>query len=142
MEFRKYGERYMLRLEVGEEIIETIKEFCTQQGIGSGKVTGIGVLRKVQISYYDLALGDFHHREISEYVELTSLMGNISIMESQVFPHLHVTLSDAKFNVYGGHMSAGEIGVTGELFIEPFDNDIERKLFQETGFRLVVLEED
>ena len=142
MEFRKYGERYMLRLEVGEEIIGTIKEFCKQQAIGSGKVTGIGVLRKAQISYYDLALRDYHHREISEYVELTSLMGNISIMEGQVFPHLHVTLCDANFNTFGGHLSAGEIGVTGELVIEPFDQEIERKLYQETGFRLLVLEEE
>jgi predicted DNA-binding protein with PD1-like motif len=142
MQFKKYGERYLLRLEVGEEIIETIKEFCTQRRIGSGKMTGIGVLRKAQISYYDLALRDFHHREIFEYVELTSLMGNISIMEGQVFPHLHVTLSDAKFNVYGGHLSSGEIGVTGEFVIEPFNIEIERKLYQETGFRLLVLEDD
>jgi len=142
MEFRKYGERYMLRLEVGEEIVETIKEFCDRHGIGSGKVTGIGMLRKAQISYYDPALRDFHHREISEYVELTSLMGNISIMEGEVYPHLHVTLCDAKFNVVGGHLSAGEISVTGELFIEPFDEKIERKHYQETGFRLLVLEED
>jgi len=68
-------------------------------------------------------------------------MGNISIMEGEVFPHLHATLSDAKFNVYGGHLSAGEIGSTGEFVIEPFDQDIERKLFQETGFRLLALEE-
>ena len=142
MEFRKCGERYMLRLEVGEEIIGTIKEFCDRHGIGSGKVTGIGVLRKAQISNYDLALRDYHHREISEYVELTSLLGNISIMEGEVFPLLHVTLCDAKLNVVGGHLSAGEIGVTGELFIEPSDEKIERKHYQETGFRLLVLEED
>jgi predicted DNA-binding protein with PD1-like motif len=63
-------------------------------------------------------------------------------MEGQVFPHLHVTLSDAKFNVYGGHLSSGEIGVTGEFVIEPFNIEIERKLYQETGFCLLVLEDD
>ena len=55
-------------------------------------------------------------------------MGNISIMEGEVYPHLHVTLCDAKFNVVGRHLSAGEIGVTGELFIEPFDEKREKTL--------------
>ena len=142
MEFRKFGERYLLRLEVGEEIIGIIKDFCMKQGIGSGQVSGIGVLRKARISYFDLALRDYHHRDISDYVELTSMMGNISIMEGQVYPHLHVTLSDNKFNVYGGHLSAGEIGITGEFVIEPFDQEIERRLYQESGFRLLVLEEN
>jgi len=40
MEFRKFGERYLLRLEVGEEIIGIIKDFCMKQGIGSGQVSG------------------------------------------------------------------------------------------------------
>jgi predicted DNA-binding protein with PD1-like motif len=63
-------------------------------------------------------------------------------MSGGIFHYLHVTLCDAKFNVFGGHLSAGEIGVTGELLIEPFDQEIERKLYQETGFRLLVLGED
>ena len=63
-------------------------------------------------------------------------------MSGGIFHYLHVTLADANFNVFGGHLSAGEIGVTGELLIEPFDKEIEGKLHQETGFRLLALEED
>jgi len=44
-------------------------------------------------------------------MEMTSLMGNISIMEGEPFPHLHVTLADANFQLLGGHLSESEIGV-------------------------------
>ena len=142
MKFKKLGDYYVLRLEVGEEIIGEIKRFCLAQGIGSGKVTGIGVLRKAKISYFDLELLDYKHREISDYMEMTSLMGNISVMEGELYPHLHVTLADASFNLLGGHLSEGEIGVTGELIIEPFEGVIERKYYQETGFRLLALEDE
>ena len=141
MEYRKFGENYMLRLEIGEEIITQLKEFCVAHEIGSGKVTGIGVVRRAKLSYFDVELGDYQHREISEYLELTSLMGNISMMEGDPFPHLHVTLADSNFNSIGGHLSEGEIGVTGELIIEPFEREIERKYYQETGFRLLALED-
>ncbi|MGB7093529.1 MAG: PPC domain-containing DNA-binding protein [Anaerolineales bacterium] len=141
MEYRKFGENYMLRLEIGEEIITQLKEFCVAHEIGSGKVTGIGVVRRAKLSYFDVELGDYKHREISEYLEMTSLMGNISLMEGEPFPHLHVTLADSKFNSIGGHFSEGEIGVTGELIIEPFEQAIERKYYQETGFRLLALED-
>jgi predicted DNA-binding protein with PD1-like motif len=46
------------------------------------------------------------------------------------------------FKIFEGHLRTGEIGVTGELLIEPFDKEIELKLYQETGFRLLALEED
>lgn len=142
MEFRKIGDRYIVRLDVGEEIIETLKKFCDDQGITSGQVMGIGVMRQAKISYFDIEMVDYIHRDISDYVEVTSLMGNISIMDGEVFPHLHVTISDAKFNVLGGHLSSGIIGVTGEIIIDAFDGQLERKLYQETGFRLLALEGD
>jgi hypothetical protein len=142
MEFRRIGDRYIVRLDVGEEINMTLKKFCDDQGITSGKVMGIGVMRQARISYFDIEMLDYIHKDISDYVEVTSLMGNISIMDGEVFPHLHVTISDVNFNVLGGHLSSGVIGVTGEIIIDTFEGRIERKLYQETGFRLLALEED
>ena len=86
MEYRKFGETYVLRLEIGEEIITQIKKFCIKHGIGSGRVTDIGVVRRAKISYFNLASGDYLHREVSGNIEITSLMGSISIMEGEPFP--------------------------------------------------------
>lgn len=142
MNYREYGDQFVLRLDPGEEVISEIKRFSEENEIGSGKVMGIGVLREARLSYFDPRQGEFHHQEISEYLEMISLLGNISIMDGEIYPHLHVTLSDASFNVIGGHLSSGEIGITGEIFIEPFGPKLERKHYQETGYRLLVLEDD
>lgn len=141
MEYQKLGTYYVLRLEVGEEVNQTIKEFCRKEKIRSGKISGIGMLREAVISYFVPSLGEYQHKPIEEFVELTSLVGNISIMDGEVIPHLHATLADAQFNLFGGHLTSGEIGVTGEIILEPFQGVIVRKKHQETGLRLLALGE-
>ncbi len=60
-------------------------------------------------------------------------------MEGKPFLHMHVTLADENFQLLGGHLSEAEIGVTGELILEPFDGVLEIKIIQETGLNLLVL---
>ena len=139
MEYRKIGKIYVVRLEIGEEIITKLKELCSDLKIGAGKVNGIGVLRSAVISYFDLPTGVYLHRKLSGNMEITSLMGNISSMQGERFPHLHITLADDGFQLVGGHLTSGEIGVTGELIVEPFAGIIERKINQESGLNLLAL---
>ena len=70
MKYRKYGEVYVLRLEIGEEIITQLQKFCVELEIESGKVNGIGVVRNAIISYFDLASMDYLHRELSGNMEM------------------------------------------------------------------------
>ena len=142
MKYRKYGEVYVLRLEIGEEIITQLKKFCIELVIESGKVNGIGVVRNAIISYFDLASMEYQHREIIANMEMTSLMGNISLMEGEPFPHLHVTLVDENFQLSGGHLTSAEIGVTGALTVEPFGGDLERKISQENGLNLLAFDKE
>ena len=139
MEYRKIGQKYLLRLEIGEEINTQLKKFCIELNVGAGQVSGIGVVRKAFISYFNLSTGDYSQKELSGNMEMTSLMGNISIMDGEPFPHLHVTLADENFQIQAGHLSFGEIGVTGELIVEPFPGVIERNIDQESGLRLLDL---
>jgi len=140
MDIKKFGNKYVLRLEIGEEIIVKLIEFCRERKIVSGKVSGIGVLRDPVISYFELSSGEYRHRDLSGNYEMNSLMGNISIKDGDPFPHLHVTLADENFAVTGGHLSVGEIGVTGEIFLEPLGEVLERKISQENGLNLLALD--
>jgi predicted DNA-binding protein with PD1-like motif len=140
MEYKKFGNKYVLRLEIGEEIITKLAEFSMAHEIGSSKVSGIGVLRNPVISYFILSSREYRHNKLNGYFEMTSLMGNISIMEGEPFPHMHVTLADENFNVLGGHLSVGEIGVTGEIIVEPLGKVLERKISQENGLNLLAVD--
>ena len=42
MKVKKIDNTYVLRLEIGDEIIDSIKTLCKQEGITAGTVQGIG----------------------------------------------------------------------------------------------------
>lgn len=67
---------------------------------------------------------------------MTSLMGNISIKDSQTYLHCHVTASNDDYNTIGGHLISATISLTGEIFITALDGKISRYLDNETGLNL------
>ena len=44
MEFRKFGNKYVVRMDRPEEVVSTLKQFCQAQGITLGWIMGIGAL--------------------------------------------------------------------------------------------------
>lgn len=142
MQYKKLGNQFILRMETGEDILKNLKDFCNLKGIEAAKVSGIGAVRGARISYFDMQGGVFIDNEIPGDVELLSLMGNISVMDGQAFPHLHVTLADENFKVSGGHFSAGYAGATTEIFVEVFEGRLESRYYQESGMRLLALQDN
>lgn len=142
MEHLNLGDVQIIRLDPGEEIIQSLEAFCVKNKIESGRVMGIGAIRDTKIGYFDLALGDYKERFIPGDLELTSLMGNISMMDGAAFLHLHITATDSDFNMTGGHLISAIVSATAEIFVEVFDERIERKLDPEFGTRKLVLKAD
>ena len=142
MEYLDLGNTYLIRLDPGDEIIRSLRMFCTNNAIESGKVMGIGAVRDTKIGFFDLVLGNYRERFIPEDLELTSLMGNISMMEGAAFPHLHITATDSDFKMTGGHLISAVVSATAEIFIEVYDERIERRLDPEIGTRKIVLKAD
>ena len=48
MDFQKFENNYLLRLDKGEEIISTLLDFCTKHSISLGKISGLGSTNKVK----------------------------------------------------------------------------------------------
>ena len=46
-------DKYVLRLEFGDDILQTIRQFATTKRISAGLLEGIGSLSKVKLGHYD-----------------------------------------------------------------------------------------
>src|SRR5690554_2886694 len=112
MEFRKFGNKYVVRMDKGEEIVETLKNFCEEQKITLGWVKGIGAVNKATIGLFHTDTKEYHSIELKGDHEITSLLGNISTMNEEVYLHLHINLSDKEYKTYGGHLNLAVIGAT------------------------------
>ena len=118
MEYRKFGDTYVLRLDQGEEVMESLHRFAEAEQISLASVQGIGAL-----SAFDLKA---HHYE--GCYEITSLLGTIDTMDGQFYCHLHLNAAEQDDHPVGGHLTRAVIRVTGELIVRVLDGQVERAM--------------
>ncbi len=136
MEYKRFDNKYVIRIDKGEEIVETLKRFCEDRQIVLGSIKGIGAVNKVAIGLFETKSKEYHSVQLEGDYEITSLMGNISTMGGKVYLHLHINVSDASYNVRGGHLNSAVVSGTGEIIIEAIEGDVDREFSEETGLNL------
>jgi predicted DNA-binding protein with PD1-like motif len=126
MEYRTFGTKTILRLDVGEEIVSSITELCKKEGITAALVSGIGFTTEMRVRIYDKDEDQFHFQTITGSMEITSLTGNVFQADNGLFTHLHIMAADRSMNIRGGHLVSCIIGATGEIVIEALDGSVTR----------------
>jgi len=139
MRFRKCGSRWIVRIDRGEELVETLGRFCSEQGIGAASVSGIGAADRLVLGYFETAAKQYHSVERTGDHEITSLSGNVSTLEGRVYLHLHATVSDTACRAFGGHLSSARISGTCEVVLDPLAGAIGRKFDPEVGLNVLDL---
>ncbi|MDY3052686.1 MAG: PPC domain-containing DNA-binding protein [Ndongobacter sp.] len=137
MEYRHFGDTYVVRLDRGEEVIAALTELCQKEQIQLGTVTGLGASDHVVVGLYHVEERRYDKKLIEKPMEITSLVGNISTREGETYLHLHINLCDESLNAFGGHLNECRISATGELFVRKIDGRVERRVDEEeTGLNL------
>ncbi len=137
MKYCKSGSFYVVRIDRGEEVISSLTEFCKKEQILSGHITGLGATDKVIIGLYSVVTGEYRKTELSGEMEITSIIGNISVKDDKPYLHLHINVCDSDMKIFGGHLNECHISATCELIVTPGDKKIGRKLDEEiTGLNL------
>lgn len=136
MKFKRFGHKFIVRIDKGEEIVEKLKEFCKEQKIKLGSISGIGAINKATIGLFETKTKKYHSKELRGGYEITSLTGNISTLKGEVYLHLHINLSDSNYNSLGGHLSSAIVSGTCEVIIESIEGEIEREFREEIGLNL------
>ena len=128
---------YLIRLEKGEEIHDSLGRFAREKGICGGVVQGIGAVHKSEVGFYQLEKQAYERKQLSEITELLSLNGNLSQVDGEPFFHLHVVLMRPDFSVIGGHLFRATIAVTGEFALSETGLEIVRRPDPEVGLALL-----
>jgi len=130
------GNTWLLRIDREEEIVETITAFLKEQGIEAGSISGIGAADSVTLRYYSLETKEYYSKEFEGEFEIASLTGNVSVVDGQPWPHVHIVLAGTDYKAFGGHLHKATVGVTCEVIITPIEGTIERELDEAIGLKL------
>lgn len=136
MDYKRFNNKYILRLEKGEEIVESLKEFAKKENVKLARVSGIGAVDKATVGLFSTSAKEYFSKDLTGDMEVVALNGNISTMDSEVYLHLHIALGDDNFNIRGGHLNSAVISGTGEIIIEIIEGEIDRNLDEEVGLNV------
>ena len=136
MEHKKIDNTYIMRIDKGEEVIDKITKLCIEEDIKTGYITGIGATDLVEMGLFNTISKQYKKTTLSGPMEITSLVGNISRMNGDVYLHIHINVSDEKMNVHGGHLNKCVISATGEIMITALNGDMNREFNEEIGLNL------
>ena len=126
MYYKKYGNSYVVRPEVGEDIIKVLLEICEKENIRCAEVSGIGGMSRVTAGCYSHEHGKYLQKTWEEPMEMISLQGNVSVKDGRPYLHVHASFSGVDCNVVGGHLFEAVVGITGELFIKEYEGTLDR----------------
>ena len=136
MDFKRDGNRLLVRLHTGEEIMQIVQQFAQEQKIKNAAVIGIGAAENLDLGYWDREKREYARRQFADPHELLSLSGNLSWRDGSPFLHAHVLLANRDFAVTGGHLFAATITATAELQIWPGELELRREMDESVGMKL------
>ena len=137
MKFQKTKDTYFVRIDRGEKLLESLKNFCSDNEISCGYFLGIGSLDEAQLAHYIVRNKKYTYEQYKQPLEIVNLTGNVTTMNNEVYIHCHATLSDVNMEAIAGHLKEGIVGATCEIILIKLDSKIERKLDEKIGLNLM-----
>ncbi|HHE7649385.1 TPA: PPC domain-containing DNA-binding protein [Staphylococcus aureus] len=139
MKLQKSNHTILLVLEKGEDIVECITNFADDQDL-TFTSSGIGACDDVVLKFFNLTTKQYEEKHITEPLELTSLLGNISRLDNGHFAHLHATFGTQSYETFSGHLAKAIVSATAEIILTVTDWDIQRSFNDAVGLNLLDLQ--
>ena len=137
MEYRKFDDTYVVRLNRGEEVIEELKKLCKEEDIKLAEITGLGASNLVEIGVFNPGTKEYNTKVFEGMFEITSLIGNVTRKDGEVYLHIHINFGDENGAVLGGHLVQAKISATSEIIIRGIPGEVGRELNEEIGLNLL-----
>ena len=137
MEYRKFDQGYVLRLDPGEEIVASLTRLVEQENVQLGTVSALGAAGDVTIGIFNTREKQYYSQRYQGDYEISALVGNVTRKEGEPYLHLHITIGNpVTGEVHAGHLSSAVISATLELFLQVWDGQVGRKFSDQVGLNL------
>ena len=136
MEYRRFGNTVIVRMDPGEEILEQVKAVALKENIKLAQVNALGAVKEFTIGVYSVPEQKYYSEDYAGAFEIVSLHGSINTMDGEFYTHLHMSAGNQDGQMFGGHLNRAVISATCEMFITIIDGEVDRKKDPVTGLNI------
>ena len=130
---------FVLILDKGDEVIESLTDWAQQNQISSASFKAIGAFQSATLGYFDRERKDYDKIPINEQVEVLSLVGDIALKDGKPKIHAHVVVGKRDGTAHGGHILQAHVWPTLEIVLTETPAQLRRTHDDETGLALIDL---
>ncbi|MGA1844326.1 MAG: PPC domain-containing DNA-binding protein [bacterium] len=131
------GKVFMGKLSHGADLLGELTDICIREGIRLGRIEAFGAVQKAALGFYDQRTRTYQGFALDRPLEITKLIGNVSLKEGKPMVHAHITLADKDGSAYGGHLMPGTIIFACEFVLQVFEGPVFHREYDErTGLPL------
>ena len=136
MEYRRFNDKIVARIDKGEEILEKIKEIALKENIKLASVSALGATNNFTVGVFKTEEKKYYSNEFKGDFEIVSLTGTINTMNGEFYTHIHFSAGNDKGEVFGGHLNKAIVSATCEMIIQIIDGTVDRKFDENIGLNL------
>lgn len=140
MDYRVFGKTIVVRLDKGDEIVNSLLNVAEKEKFTLASITGIGATDDFSVGVFDLNKADYDRMYYSGNHEINALMGDLTTKDGKPYLHLHITCTGPGGKVVGGHLFEAKISLTGEIFIQTEEGKTDRKFDPSVGINKIIFD--
>ena len=136
MEYRRFGNTIVARIDRGEEILAAVREIAGAEHIQLASVSALGATNDFTVGVFNVDEKQYHANDFKGNFEIVSLTGTINTMDGEFYTHLHMSAGNEKGQVFGGHLNRAVVSAVCEMVITVIDGVVDRRFSEEIGLNL------
>lgn len=136
MEYRRFGDTLVLRIDKGEEIIQSLRLAAEKEQVRLAAVEALGAVDDFTVGVFDTAEKQYHANHFTGAFEIVSLTGTVTTQDGKFYAHLHMSAGDREGKVFGGHLNSATVSATCEMVVRALDGEVERQFDEKVGLNL------
>ena len=137
MDYKRFKNAIVLRIDRGEEILEQLKAVCLKENVKLASVSGIGAINDLTSGVWDVERKEYFSNHFTGVYEVANLVGTITTMNGEYYAHIHISAGDAQGHVVGGHLNRAVVSATSEIVLHLIDGTVEREFDPGVGLNLL-----
>jgi len=136
MDYRRFNNIIVARIDKGEEILEKIKEISLKENIKLANINALGATNDFTVGVFKTEEKKYYSNSFKGDFEIVSLTGTVNTMNGEFYSHIHMSAGNAEGQVFGGHLNKAIVSATCEMIINIIDGNVDRKFDENIGLNL------
>ena len=137
MEYKRFQNRIVARIDRGEEIHAQLKELALREQIRLAEVSALGAVNDFTVGVFKTDERKYYANHFTGAFEIVSLTGTITTQDGAYYAHLHMSAGNDRGEVFGGHLNEAIVSATCEMVVTVIDGTVERAFDADVGLNLM-----